>query len=799
MFPRATDEREINEGKIKILNNHTMISKIEKIQSVGVYDQYQAQGDISFKGYTYIYAENGSGKTTLSSILRSLSQNNPDAILKRKRIDSILPQNIEIKESTNNSPLVFRNCMWNRPLESIVVFDSFFVNENVYAGFDFNVDQRKRLYQFVIGTEGVKIAKLITRIKSKISDINSQILTQEQLLKADTNDLIPINEFIDIVEDDGISQKVQDKERELQKAKNQDTIRLHAAIGTIPEINVSLNFEEIGSILNQSVEGIGKDYISIVEKQIKKLEGRGMSSSQAWLQKGHRVIKENQCPFCNQSIQELDLIKGYNQYFNEQYTLLSEKVDAICNDADALNVLSLTKDIQSAYQQFKDNYSFWKTYLLDLEPYNEISIDTDEFVRLVEDLKRLLHDKRSNCTQIVTGNSHANLQEFIEKVNANIKVLNAQIITFNSQITTMRQNLRAVEDVERELKMLQLIKKRFEPDVVDKCNLYNYLRRYVNRLNALNARKQVEQQQISQNILNNYGADINNYLNNIFGTKFTIEKTRNGGYRGRSTEPTLEYNLKFNGHVISTNAEDVNSVKYTLSEGDKNTIAFSFFLAKINADATELSNKIIVFDDPLSSLDLNRRNRTIEQIVNLKGRCEQVIVLSHNLHFLIELNNNKKISKGEKKVLKILYNASNASSSLVEYQIKQEWIDKYHHAIKDMQDYLSNPEEELKERAISGIRISLETFLKLKFCQYIRNDEGTFGQIISELESSSCGFINTDKQNVIRRLQALCEMSWRPHHGSVEEREIYTEKSVSDNELQTQYIPDALKLIKEEL
>lgn len=48
------------------------------MNSVGVYEQYQSQGDISFKAFTYIYAENGAGKTTLSSILRSLSQNNPD-------------------------------------------------------------------------------------------------------------------------------------------------------------------------------------------------------------------------------------------------------------------------------------------------------------------------------------------------------------------------------------------------------------------------------------------------------------------------------------------------------------------------------------------------------------------------------------------------------------------------------------------------------------------------------------------------------------------------------------------------
>ena len=323
--------------------------------------------------------------------------------------------------------------------------------------------------------------------------------------------------------------------------------------------------------------------------------------------------------------------------------------------------------------------------------------------------------------------------------------------------------------------------------------------RFSEKLNSLNIRKRAEQQRISQNVLSNYGDAINHYLRNVFGTKFTIGDTRNGGYRGRSTEPILEYTLKFNGHNISTNTEDVNSVKYTLSEGDKNTIAFSFFLAKIHANPAELLNKIIVFDDPLSSLDLNRRNRTIEEIVSLRNRCVQVIVLSHNLHFLIDLNNKKSVKTSEKKSLRIAYDASHACSSIVEYEIRQDWIDKYHSAINDMIAYLDNPSESLKENAINGIRISLETFLKLKFCQYVRHSNGTFGEIINDLKSSQCTFINPDKDNVIQRLDALREMSWRTHHGSVEEREAYTEVNVTENELQTQYIPDALKLINNEL
>ena len=86
-----------------------MISKVEKIQSVGVYDQYQAHGDVSFNMFTYIYAENGAGKTTLSSILCSLSNSDVQPILKRQRIDSASPIEIELKESLSNSPFESTN------------------------------------------------------------------------------------------------------------------------------------------------------------------------------------------------------------------------------------------------------------------------------------------------------------------------------------------------------------------------------------------------------------------------------------------------------------------------------------------------------------------------------------------------------------------------------------------------------------------------------------------------------------------------------------------------------------------
>ena len=67
----------------------------------------------------------------------------------------------------------------------------------------------------------------------------------------------------------------------------------------------------------------------------------------------------------------------------------------------------------------------------------------------------------------------------------------------------------------------------------------------------------------------------------MFFTKFQISEIKDGGYKGKSKEASLDYILTFNDIPIVQDGYEYNSFKNVLSEGDKNTIAFSFFLAKL--------------------------------------------------------------------------------------------------------------------------------------------------------------------------------------------------------------------------
>ena len=284
-------------------------------------------------------------------------------------------------------------------------------------------------------------------------------------------------------------------------------------------------------------------------------------------------------------------------------------------------------------------------------------------------------------------------------------------------------------------------------------------------------------------------------MQNVFCTDFKIENIKDGGYRGRSRDASLSYLLTFKGKALKLDTDDNLSFKNTLSEGDKNTIAFSLFLAKLNkyTDA-ELANKIVVFDDPLTSLDLNRRNSTITELVKLYQKCNQVIVLSHNLAFLLELYNRKKIKGREKKVL--LIEKQIDKSFIKEYQLRDELSTEFADCIEKIEKFQSTCSNEDKEPAISSIRLSLEAFLKFKYGRYLPTLDGTLGQIIADLEKrDSCNFVDSDKQRVIDDLNELNDISWRAHHASVDELGNYDEVNVTKNELHRKYVPMTLNLL----
>jgi wobble nucleotide-excising tRNase len=96
------------------------------------------------------------------------------------------------------------------------------------------------------------------------------------------------------------------------------------------------------------------------------------------------------------------------------------------------------------------------------------------------------------------------------------------------------------------------------------------------------------------------------------------------------------YNVLINNVAVALTAEDGPSFRNTFSSGDRNTLALAFFFASLDQEP-QLAQKIVVVDDPMTSLDEHRSLTTIQEMRQLFDRVSQMIVLSHSKAFLCAL------------------------------------------------------------------------------------------------------------------------------------------------------------------
>jgi wobble nucleotide-excising tRNase len=156
------------------------IKKVVSVTGIGRLVRLHAAGDVEFRRLTLIYGANGNGKTTLASILRSLQSGDPSHITERATLGSSTAPTAEVLHSGGMSR--FAGQGWDQTLSTLEIFDSNFVNENVYTGDRIDPEHRKNLYQVIVGAKAVALAKEVDRLDSEgrafarnISDLESQI------------------------------------------------------------------------------------------------------------------------------------------------------------------------------------------------------------------------------------------------------------------------------------------------------------------------------------------------------------------------------------------------------------------------------------------------------------------------------------------------------------------------------------------------------------------------------------------------------------------------------------------------
>ena len=253
-----------------------------------------------------------------------------------------------------------------------------------------------------------------------------------------------------------------------------------------------------------------------------------------------------------------------------------------------------------------------------------------------------------------------------------------------------------------------------------------------------------------------YLAEINGFLD-IFSPNLHLTALN------RKYNNVFVYGLRIDNHEIRNSnrqSPDI-SLRRILSEGEKNALALSFFLAKLRL-MTDINKQLVVFDDPISSMDASRRQATLTQLSLVAQKASQFILLSHDQLFIRDFCKRNsdtlslKICKGRETSYIDNYNVENDTQVGI---AKDIYVIKQYIRLSDESPY--SPRE-----VVRCIRPAIEGFLRLKYCyEETIDNKKMLGQIISEIEKATDGPLVFQKEN-IDALREINTYSQQYHHSN---------------------------------
>ncbi|MBF0386886.1 MAG: AAA family ATPase [Candidatus Omnitrophica bacterium] len=798
-----------------------MLHKIEKLVSIGKFKNYQATGDVSFKKLVLFYGDNGTGKTTLTAVLRSLTQNKPEIISRRLSTNATAAQEahvLRIDSTAHPIQHTLRTAGWSNLPPEIEIFDAHFIAENIYSGFDFNDEHKKQLYEFVIGAQGVAIKQAIEQNKadkagSRQLQTNLETQIVQQVGNGLTSEMIVAFTSIPASDAVGVDAKIVIAEAAFNTARSNAVIRSLQTLTPLGNITWGINFAELSSNLQMTTATIQNAVLQeIFERHCSDLTAHSLIDPRGWLQKGFEYVRNKkggvsaasvECPFCKTAIDDhRDIIKAYALRFDSYFNDLIRRLQSDLTALEALNLNVIAQAVGATKQMNTERATFWAQHITTPAPSRTVITSLVGLKDQLQVVINLVKQKIENPSLAVSIASIDAFQLSLDEVDANIVGYNQQAAGYNAAIATLRAGIQTEQQAETELNRLKRIKQRFVPAIDTLCVQLTAEKQRLRNLDTSYTQLVEQQERAASALFSNYKDRINHYLDVVFKTPFKIDAVSHVRPLGRAIQSKIQYKLTINGNDISFDPNDRLSVKDCLSEGDKSTIALALFLSKIDVESTK-ANKILVFDDPLSSFDRNRRGYTISLIQNLMSAVKQVIVLSHNEFFLHELG--KGVPRGDKKILRIVEDLLSRESRIEQLDLDTLVENDYFKHIKALESFLASPDILKKDWILGLIRNVLEAHIRFKFYrQTVGIPEGhrTFGRLIEELVNTRVVFrADTTPPSNIMRLRMLNGVSWRPHHG--EPAPDYTVLGVDPNTISVTelggFIRDALDLIDNKL
>lgn len=737
-----------------------MLKRFQIIQGVGAFSNFRSPNSgLDLSKNTVVYANNGYGKSTIAAILKSANLTDSQLIIARTTLTAQqepVTQDIVIK--VENGTMVFQNSTWtyNPPAvkPEILVFDQQYVFENLFVQ-KVESGHKQSIHRIIIGHEGVQISEDLTNVKATEKSLKQSLDERAKELntritRTGRSDYLSIAD----TEEPEMITELQEIDQKLLVSREKDEL---SGLANFPVLSgVDWDFENISEAIHINLQSIHEDARALVNEHIQSHLIK-TDSAEGFIRLGLEQLVDN-CPFCGQSLEGADaLIRAYQELFDQAH---SQAIDKIITLKSTWSKWDPSADILG----IKGNYDKCNVSLQKIEARLSLNV--------MKDIPSCDFDKFQQHALLVKGqivgalskkeaslNQEIDLQFLIdfekEKGEINDKVIIAQKSYHRATQLTIERlaaiDAQSVQSLESRKNQLSELRKRFSQEEKTWCAEYQQLE---SDFQATVSRCQDLTNQLSTysvEIFRTYQQGINKVLDDL-GVGFRIENLVEQVDK-RAKQPFAEFQIIINGSLVTLQEkDDCPCFQNTLSEGEKNTLSFAFFITHLRQKG-DLSNTVVVFDDPLSSMDDYRRKITADIIGNLSQETKQMVVLTHKSDFLLLLSD-----KLESPQVLSLKKDNLNGSSIVQFDIENERKGGQQKRVEKLIRYLD--EDFCEAKSIQGdIRPCIEASLRFKYFRYL-NGVSTLGKICDVLQEQ-----NKLDADLLCDLRNLNEISSPVHHG----------------------------------
>lgn len=414
----------------------------------------------------------------------------------------------------------------------------------------------------------------------------------------------------------------------------------------VPELDNGLverlRTSETNPILKKRI--IGKDDVDIAG-MIKSL------GNSDWVRQGVEFYEKNEgvCPFCQQPTTE-KFAESLKDYFDEAFLESNRILEELESDYENYS--------QQLEQQLEDIFTASSRFM-DIDRFGaEKRLTTER----IHNNKQLIKEKRREQSKEVELQS---LSENISNLEGLINDANAEIERHNQTFANLRN--------ERDELTGQIWKFLVEAELKEEIEKYKSEKININKaIDDLKPKIQKGETERSEKEeeLRKLEAGMTSVKPTVDAINKTLALFGFNNFSLGMTDDEKRYKLV---------REDGSDAKKTLSEGEQSFITFLYFYNLVKGNLTESDikdDRIVVFDDPVSSLDsdvlfiVSTLIRGLIEEVRAKSNIKQLFVFTHNVYFhkaVAFVKNAKRVEKQTKKEYRFWIVRKNEKVSEIEY------------------------------------------------------------------------------------------------------------------------------------